>query len=191
MAWPGTATPAPRLRGLDGLGRPRVPGGPMRATRSSRRRRFDAEAAATILGRLSGEAGTRSGALAMTIVSVMADAGLRRSEAAGLEWRDVAPEGDGSGRALIRRSRTDQVRKLRMPLWRSRPPPCRRMVHHARGGPLHARRGVALPVDALGKIGGNTRVILKRHSEQVSFPCLYRMYSRECRLFCVYHPEVA
>lgn len=41
----------------------------------------------------------------MALVSVMADAGLRRSEAAALLWSDIAgPEPDGSGRVTIRRS---------------------------------------------------------------------------------------
>ena len=37
----------------------------------------------------------------------MADAGLRRSEAAALVWGDVERARDGSGRLLIRRSKTD------------------------------------------------------------------------------------
>lgn len=45
----------------------------------------------------------------MALVSVMADAGLRRSEAAALLWGDIAAEPDGSGRLTIRRSKTDQT----------------------------------------------------------------------------------
>jgi len=44
----------------------------------------------------------------MALVSVMSDAGLRRSEAAALRWSDIAAEPDGSGRVTIRRSKTDQ-----------------------------------------------------------------------------------
>ena len=40
---------------------------------------------------------------------VMRDALLRRSEAAALRWADVERDRDGSGRLLIRRSKTDQL----------------------------------------------------------------------------------
>ena len=43
----------------------------------------------------------------MAIVSVVAEAGLRRSEAAALRWSDVERESDSSGRVTIRRSQTD------------------------------------------------------------------------------------
>ena len=39
----------------------------------------------------------------------MADAGLRRSEAAALLWGDIAAGPDGFGRLTIRRSKTDQT----------------------------------------------------------------------------------
>ncbi|MCY4431903.1 MAG: tyrosine-type recombinase/integrase [Rhodospirillales bacterium] len=68
-----------------------------------------AEAVAAIRGKLSDRVQTsKRAARDMAIVSVMADAGLRRSEAAALEWRDVAEEADGSGRITVRRSKTDQ-----------------------------------------------------------------------------------
>lgn len=68
-----------------------------------------AEAVAAIRGALNGKADACArSARDMAIVSVMADAGLRRSEAAALEWRDVAREADGSGRVTVRRSKTDQ-----------------------------------------------------------------------------------
>ena len=43
----------------------------------------------------------------MAIVSTIADAGLRRSEAAALVWADVEAQPDGSGRVTIRRSKID------------------------------------------------------------------------------------
>ena len=68
-----------------------------------------AEAVASIRGALNGKADACARAARdMAIVSVMADAGLRRSEAAALAWRDVAREADGSGRVTVRRSKTDQ-----------------------------------------------------------------------------------
>ena len=45
----------------------------------------------------------------LALVSVMSEAGLRRSEAAALRWADVTPEADGSGRLTVRRSKTDPV----------------------------------------------------------------------------------
>ncbi len=45
--------------------------------------------------------------LTLALVHVMADGGLRRSEAAALHWGDVAGWGDGSGRIVVRRSKTD------------------------------------------------------------------------------------
>ena len=40
---------------------------------------------------------------------VMRDAMLRRSEAAALRWEDVERDRDGTGRVMIRRSKTDQL----------------------------------------------------------------------------------
>ncbi len=68
-----------------------------------------AEAVAAIRGSLNGEADTPADVLTMAIVSVVADAGLRRSEAAALAWADIEPQADGSGRATIARSKTDQA----------------------------------------------------------------------------------
>ena len=68
-----------------------------------------AAAVAAIRGALNGQAdGCPLAARDMALVSVMADAGLRRSEAAALEWRDIEREADGSGRVTIQRSKTDQ-----------------------------------------------------------------------------------
>lgn len=47
------------------------------------------------------------GDLDIALTSVMRDAMLRVSEAAALTWRDIAWERDGSGRLLIRRSKSD------------------------------------------------------------------------------------
>ena len=47
------------------------------------------------------------GDLDIALISLMRDAMLRISEAAGLTWRDIEAEADGSGRLLIRRSKTD------------------------------------------------------------------------------------
>lgn len=72
-------------------------------------RALDAEAVAAIRGSLNGDAETNlRSAVTMAIVSVMSDAGLRRSEAAVLQWADVHREADGSGRIQIAKSKTDQ-----------------------------------------------------------------------------------
>ena len=47
------------------------------------------------------------GNLDIALISLMRDAMLRVSEAAVLTWRDIETEADGSGRLLIRRSKTD------------------------------------------------------------------------------------
>ena len=44
----------------------------------------------------------------IALCAVMADGGLRRSEAAALVWGDVARAGDGSGRVTIRQSGTSR-----------------------------------------------------------------------------------
>ena len=49
----------------------------------------------------------RRGLVDVALCAVMADGGLRRSEAAALRWEDVERTGDGSGRLTIRRSKTD------------------------------------------------------------------------------------
>ncbi len=47
------------------------------------------------------------GNLDIALISLMRDAMLRVSEAAVLTWRDIAAEADGTGRLLIRRSKTE------------------------------------------------------------------------------------
>ena len=49
----------------------------------------------------------RRGSIDMALICLMRDALLRVSEAAALTWRDLAAEADGTGRMLIRRSKTD------------------------------------------------------------------------------------
>ena len=44
----------------------------------------------------------------MALVMLLYDAGLRRSEASALEWRDIVEWADGTGRLIIQRSKTDQ-----------------------------------------------------------------------------------
>jgi integrase len=64
---------------------------------------------ATIRGNLNGLLGTDPLATRdMAMPTVMADAGLRRSEASALRWCDITIEDDGSGRVTIRLSKTDQ-----------------------------------------------------------------------------------
>ena len=53
------------------------------------------------------DSATRRGLVDIALCAVMADGGLRRSEAAALVWGDVERAGDGSGRVRIRRSKTD------------------------------------------------------------------------------------
>ena len=53
------------------------------------------------------EAARRRGNLDIALASLMRDAMLRVSEAAVLTWRDIVTEADGTGRLLIRRSKTD------------------------------------------------------------------------------------
>ena len=68
-----------------------------------------AEAVAAIRGAINGKTDSSiRAARDMAMVSVLAEAGLRRSEAAALTWADVTAEADGSGRVLIRRGKTDQ-----------------------------------------------------------------------------------
>ncbi len=70
-------------------------------------RGLTAGAVAAIRGSLSGSlADSASAALTMAIVSTLADAGLRRSEAAALAWADVQADADGSGRIAIPMSLT-------------------------------------------------------------------------------------
>ena len=55
----------------------------------------------------SPQTATRRGSLDIAVISLMRDAMLRVSEAAALIWRDIGAEPDGTGRLLIRRSKTD------------------------------------------------------------------------------------
>ena len=59
-------------------------------------------------GRLEGQETARGrGDLDIALISLMRDAMLRVSEAALLTWKDIVAEADGTGRLLIRRSKTD------------------------------------------------------------------------------------
>ena len=55
----------------------------------------------------SQEAAKRRGNLDIALIYVMRDAMLRVSEAASMDWSDIESEADGTGRLLIRRSKTD------------------------------------------------------------------------------------
>ena len=55
----------------------------------------------------SQETARRRGNLDIALISLMRDAMLRVSEAAVLSWGDIEPEADGTGRLVIRRSKTD------------------------------------------------------------------------------------
>ena len=60
-------------------------------------------------GRLeSRESAQRRGCVDMAIMSLMRDGMLRLSETAALTWEDLQKEPDGTGRLLIKRSKTDQ-----------------------------------------------------------------------------------
>ena len=50
---------------------------------------------------------THRGRMDLALISLMRDALLRVSEAAALTWADIGAEPDGTGRLLIRRSKTD------------------------------------------------------------------------------------
>lgn len=49
------------------------------------------------------------GLIDVCLIGLMRDAMLRRSEAAVVTWNDVSWENDGTGRLMIRRSKTDQT----------------------------------------------------------------------------------
>ena len=80
-----------------------------RRTAVRQSRPLDAEAVAAIRGSLEGRCATdRMAARDMAIVSLLACTGLRRSEAARLEWADIQSEADGTGRLTVGFSKTDQ-----------------------------------------------------------------------------------
>ena len=59
-------------------------------------------------GRMEGlDTAVRRGRMDIAMASLMRDALLRVSEAAELRWKDIVEEDDGTGRLLIRRSKTD------------------------------------------------------------------------------------
>ena len=69
-----------------------------------------ADAVAAIRGSLAVKAALQPlAARDLAIVALMACAGLRRSEAAALDWDCLERCGDGSGRLTVRRSKTDQA----------------------------------------------------------------------------------
>ena len=71
-------------------------------------RALDSEAVAAIRGSLNGAVDrSHRAAVTMALASVMSDGGLRRSEAAALIWADIEQQPDGSGRLVIRKSKTD------------------------------------------------------------------------------------
>ena len=70
-------------------------------------RGLTSEAVAVIRAHLDLQPNREKAGKTMAIVSVVSDAGLRRSEAAALRWADIERESDDSGRVSIRRSKTD------------------------------------------------------------------------------------
>ena len=60
-------------------------------------------------GRETAEDARQRGAVDLAVIAVMRDAMLRRSEAADLVWGAVTLWEDGTGRVLVRRSKTDQT----------------------------------------------------------------------------------
>lgn len=69
---------------------------------------LDATAVAVVRRHLGGTVDTVPlAASTMALVAVLSEAGLRRSEAAALTWDAVRVESDGTGRLLIRHSKTD------------------------------------------------------------------------------------
>ena len=70
-------------------------------------RGLTSEAVAVIHAHLDLQPNREKAAKTMAIVSVVSEAGLRRSEAAALRWADIERETDDSGRVTIRRSKTD------------------------------------------------------------------------------------
>ena len=63
----------------------------------------------------SADTARRRAALDLAIIGVLANGGLRRSEAAALTWGDVELWADGTGRLTIQKART----KSNRPRWRS------------------------------------------------------------------------
>ena len=81
-----------------------------RGGRQRQAKPLDTEAVAAVRRHLGDAVDTVPLAAAtMSLVSVVSDAGLRRSEAAALSWEDIAVESDGSGRVTIRKSKSDQT----------------------------------------------------------------------------------
>ena len=109
-------------------------------------------------GREAGAVAARRGALDTALAAVLFQGGLRRGDAAALEWRDVAPATTaGAILVTVRRSKTDQegtaadVRYLKSgaAVGRPRPPPRRPRADRPRlwrpdapaaRAPLHRRR---------------------------------------------------
>ena len=65
----------------------------------------------------SDDTALKRGQLDIALASVLSDAGLRVSEAAQLQWRDILDAEDGAGLVYIERSKTDQAGEG--PMWRS------------------------------------------------------------------------
>ena len=117
----------------------------------------------------SADTARRRAALDLAIIGVLADGGLRRSEAAALTWGDVELWADGSGRLTSIRARTRSNR----PRWRSPRQPLSRAegcVESYRrdypglnsGGREVGRRSAG----ALGGAGGGLRWALGTRREQ-------------------------
>ena len=70
-------------------------------------RGLTSEAVAVIRAHLDLHPNRQKAAKTMAIVSVVSEAGSRRSEAAALRWSDIERETDETGRITIRRSKTD------------------------------------------------------------------------------------
>ena len=73
-------------------------------------RPLDRDAVTHVRGYLNGQVDKNErAAVTMLIVSILAGAGLRRSELARLTWNDIVPGAAGAGTLIIRFSKTDQT----------------------------------------------------------------------------------
>ena len=89
-------------------------------------------------GRETAEDARQRGAVDVAVIAVMRDAMLRRSEAADLLWGAVTLWEDGTGRVLVRRSKTDQTGDGAV-LWLSRDTMVALAAIRPAGGPAQTR----------------------------------------------------
>ena len=101
----------------------------------------------------------------MALCRTLGDGALRRSEAAALEWHDLAIEPDGTGRLTVRHRRRTRLAVARS--WPAPPRPCGRSRRSGGGRRMRAGSSPSTPAASAAAYAAGLGVGFSGHSGRV------------------------